>query len=289
MSELELFKRTLKPFEAFCIGRTRENAVLSLIQSFDNARNQIQASYGESEEEQRYKEILQHAFKDGPMNIKLWNEIETWIAFLQYISSSHYKNHLLLSEDISDYETRVKCVAGLFCDATSLLWHNMGGIYSMYKKDQENIKNKEILGKTLAEILQENLEKYKPSVLVTFGWPREAGLWERKPDENLINVLVGQTPVLRVVLDYQRGKGSDRTMLIALKNRIPNHFGIAISKNEKYNISSFQMAMEPLHSEDQDVRWVIYPEEKNCISLEIGLILSHLLNVCGTSEGYILR
>lgn len=217
---------------------------------------------------------LKEAFSKG-LAAEEWSDINTWLSFWQYLKRRHYDNNNDFFETKTDEELRIKFIGGIYASATKMLWYNTGGVNeNVFEKDEEN--SEKILGKKLSDILKDTLRKYKPIVIFSFGRPQDKeGVWRNFAEKQI--EFINSVPCLKAVNDYRSGDGKGRTVLIALKKRVQNHFGFAWG--QAGSLSAQQMILEALHNENQPERVLCKISETQALRLEMGLMTNHYLNL----------
>jgi len=216
------------------------------------------------------------AFTQSKMNGN-WSNEDTWLSYLKFLRKNHYSKGNLLYEDHTNTPKRKENLNRLIKASNKFLWINFGGINKMYfeKNEKSNLEN----------TMKETLNKYHPTIITTFGWPKNKKVkgWPIKtPNENEIIDFVSEIPILKVILDYSNEVSKDKSTIIALKERMENHFAFGVGKFG--NIYASELAIEALHLEDQEWRNLFKINEEKSFFLEIGLILNHLENLRPNKE-----
>ncbi len=201
----------------------------------------------------------------------LWGNSETWLQYRKFLIEEHYKKNYILNETPSFSEDRLNFLKSLFFTADQLLWMNLGLINDLYRNTNSASDSGNVIAETFKRAIIDG--KKEPNIILTFGWPEDIlGPYSEAKNkcEEIKEKLIGEVPLFKFINEY--GSKSKKVLIVALQNRIDNHFGMSIDSKNNVNIG-----FELLHNEDQEDRWMIRPKVSESKFIEAGIILRHLM------------
>jgi len=206
-----------------------------------------------------------------------WIKPELWKEFLESIRDLHDATPHFMTEWETDDDERAEYMRSLIESGEQLLFLNLGGV------------SKHVYDEKTAAAFRRLVKRSSPSVLLTFGWPRQRGerkldhldpqIRELSKDYNAKRAaqILEANPFLREVKAY--GDRTGKVVMIALRQRIENHFAMAFWSRSETKEQDIDLGVEILHSERKHIRRMLNPRAPQAVCLEVGIVLNHLLNI----------
>lgn len=208
-----------------------------------------------------------------------WLKHDLWVEFVDNLRDMHDNGPYFMPEwETDDYE-RAEYIRCLIESSDQLLFLNLGGISQV------------VYDEKTAATFRRLVKRSSPMVLLTFGWPRQKGETDFSHLDPTIRELskiynkkratkiVEANPFLKEVVNYgESEKGKGRVVIVALRERIENHFAMSFrsrGENDQY----IDMGVEVLHNERKHIRRMLNPVVPRAVCLQAGIVLNHLVNI----------
>lgn len=183
--------------------------------------------------------------KDDPLNATVSSQAG-WENLLRIFKQQSLEFHTRNLMQITDPKWRINYLISIISGSRSLLWINEGSL------------NQDLFTEELAVQFKKHMQE-KPNlpVILTFAHKKRDGKFT-------------DNPFFRAVKEHPKH------LIIGMEERIQNHFilSIGLLGNIKYPV----MAIEPIHSEKQQFRFVMFLCPFESMEMEIAILLHHLLS-----------